>query len=60
MGLCNIEITQSTRDLVLQALSSGKNHVQIGQITIMLNAIRGIEPLEVALWMQEERENETR
>lgn len=50
-------VSEVARDKVLEALSSGKMFVQIGNYTIMLNTISSIEPLPIKdkrLW--EERE----
>ena len=40
----DIEIPKQTRDKILEALASGKRFVQVGEYTIMLNAIKSIDP----------------
>ena len=45
IGEENIYISQLTRDGMLNQLAEGKKYVQIGEFTIMLNAIKSIDPL---------------
>jgi hypothetical protein len=40
----DIEISQQTRDEILKQLASGGKFAQIGEYTIMLNAIKSIDP----------------
>jgi hypothetical protein len=40
-----IIVPQRTRDVILRALDKGLRFVQIGEYTLMLNAIRSIDPL---------------
>jgi hypothetical protein len=40
----DIEISQQTRDEILRQLAGNGKYVQIGEYTIMLNAIKSIDP----------------
>lgn len=45
VNLKSLEITQKTRDNILAGLSENKKYIQIDEMTIMLNSISSIEPL---------------
>jgi hypothetical protein len=44
IGEEDIEISHGTRDAILNDLANNGRFVQIGEYTIMLNAIKGIDP----------------
>lgn len=39
-----IMISREVRDLILGSLAKGDRFIQVGEHTVMLNAIRGIDP----------------
>lgn len=45
IGLDPLEINQNTRNVILKAMSESKRFIQIGNYTIMINSINGIEPI---------------
>lgn len=45
IGEEDIEIPLATRDAIVKALAAGLKYVQVGEYTIMLNAIKSIDPL---------------
>lgn len=45
IGEEDITISQETRNNILDQLAKGGKFVQIGEYTIMLNAIKGIDPM---------------
>ena len=56
--LKNLEITQKTRDGILEALNNDKKFIQIADITVMLNAISSIEPLPLESKQEAEEKKE--
>jgi len=40
-----IEVSEDTRDDILEALNANRSFIQIGKITVMLNSIASIEPM---------------
>jgi len=47
--LPSIEITSRTRDSIENAMALGSNFIRVGDHTIMINSIAGIDPLSVKI-----------
>lgn len=42
-----LEVSKTTRNIVLEAMNANKTYIQIDEYTIMINSISAIEPLQI-------------